>query len=264
VPTASKAWYGGLLHVLQNPGFWFYFPVLQTFNRYQRAIIGPLWLVIPTSLFVLLLGSLYSVVLETDIRPYMMHLAVGYVTWGFITTSLVASSQAVKGNKNFLLQGNIKAIHIILKGITNNFITTIHAAVIIPLVMIYFSFFDINILGILVAAIVFLFNALTFGIIFALLGARFKDLTHLIQSVMRVLFFATPIIWLPGSVRGEIVGVFLYLNPFYYFLEVAREPFFGNWAAPEAYIFVGVASVLSFIVSDVLYRRLSRYYLLWV
>jgi len=260
----SNAWYGGLSRVLRNPGFWFHFPILQTFNRYQRAIIGPLWLVIPTSLFVLLLGSLYSVVLETDIRPYMMHLAVGYVTWGFITASLVASSQAVKGNKNFLLQGNIKAIHIILKGITNNVITTIHAAVIIPIVMIYFSFYDINILGICVAVILFLFNALTFGIIFALLGARYKDLTHLIQSVMRVLFFATPIIWLPGSVRGEMVGIFLFLNPFYYFLEVAREPFFGNWAASEAYIFVLVVSVLSFIVSDVLYRKLSRYFLLWV
>lgn len=260
----SRSWYYNFYDVIKNPGFWFHFPILQAFQRYQHSVLGPLWMVIPTSLFVLLLGSLYSIVMAADRQIYMLHLAVGYVSWGFITTCLVNSSITIKANKNFLMQGNIKAIHVVLKGMTTNMIATLHSAVIIPLIMIYFNYTSINIAALLIAIPIFVINAVNFGITFALLGARLKDLSHLVSSIMRVLFFATPIIWLPGSVRGELVGIFLYLNPFYYYLEIIREPFFGRWAEPLAYQVVIGITIVSFIISDILYRRLSKYYLTWV
>ena len=62
-------------------------------------------------------------------------------------------------------------------------------------------------------------------VVVSILGTRYADLDELIHSTLRLVFFITPIFWIPHQhVRGAYVDALLYLNPFYYFIEVVREP----------------------------------------
>src|SRR5581483_9791539 len=68
-------------------------------------------------------------------------------------------------------------------------------------------------------------NILWMCVILAILGARYPDLEEFVQSILRLLFFVTPILWVPhGHFRGAVVDALLYFNPFYYFVEAIRVP----------------------------------------
>ena len=73
--------------------------LLQFLFRYRRTALGPLWLLIGPSLFIALLGLLYSEISSIEPRVFIPHLAVGLVLWtlfqSFVTGSATVFSTAV-------------------------------------------------------------------------------------------------------------------------------------------------------------------------
>jgi ABC-type polysaccharide/polyol phosphate export permease len=68
--------------------------------------------------------------------------------------------------------------------------------------------------------------------------ARFRDMPQMIASALQILFFLTPIFWMPGHLQGRLAVVDG--NPFYHLVEIMRAPLMGhvptaqNWAASLA------------------------------
>ena len=64
-------------------------------------------------------------------------------------------------------------------------------------------------------------NLLSVGITLSLLGARYRDVAQMTQSVLHVAIFVTPIFWLPRLVpEGHWI---LVLNPFVHLLDLVRN-----------------------------------------
>lgn len=79
---------------------------------------------------------------------------------------------------------------------------------------------------ILPALILLVMNAIWVGLLFGVLCTRFRDIPQIVQSIMRIAFFMTPVIWMP-----EQLGTRAYLallNPFTYFVELIRMPLLGE------------------------------------
>ena len=70
-------------------------------------------------------------------------------------------------------------------------------------------------------------------------------MSHLIQAIMRVMFFLTPIFWLPEQM-GDL-WKYLSYNPFAHFLISFRDPLLSGTVPWDSF-----AVVLSFTVSLVL------------
>ena len=62
--------------------------------------------------------------------------------------------------------------------------------------------------------------------IVAIISLRFRDFPPIIQSIMRLAFFATPIIWIERDL-GDFGGLLLLINPFLWFLKIVRDPLIG-------------------------------------
>ena len=60
----------------------------------------------------------------------------------------------------------------------------------------------------------------------AIAGARYRDLSQIVQNITQVLFFLTPIMWLPRLVGED--SIILLLNPIVYFLDITRTPLLGE------------------------------------
>ncbi len=71
-----------------------------------------------------------------------------------------------------------------------------------------------------------LFMVAILGVCFFLsvVAARYPDIAELMRTVLRLFFFITPIIWMPSMGKGAVIGAFIYLNPFYYLIEIIRGP----------------------------------------
>ena len=108
-------------------------------------------------------------------------------------------------------------------------------------------------------------NLIWMGVILSILGARYSDLEEFTQSSLRLLFFITPILWIPHQhVRGPMIDALLYLNPFYYFVEVIRAPLvYGQ--VPYFEIAVLTAAVpIGWLAASLLYARTRPWIALWL
>ena len=69
-------------------------------------------------------------------------------------------------------------------------------------------------------------NSLALTLLLGGLCARFRDIMPIVNSLMQIAFFVTPVIWKPSQLGSY--QVYLPLNPLYHLLEVVRGPMLGD------------------------------------
>ena len=83
-----------------------------------------------------------------------------------------------------------------------------------------------------------------YGLILAIIGARYRDISQIIRSLIQVIFFITPIMWNP-MILPEQDRYLVCVNPFYSFIELIRAPLLGttptllNWSITLTFTVVG-------------------------
>ncbi|XBS69870.1 ABC transporter permease [Acerihabitans sp. KWT182] len=76
-------------------------------------------------------------------------------------------------------------------------------------------------------------NLLWISVLVGLIGARFRDVEQIVQSLMPIVFFLTPVIYKAGHLG--ISQAITWLNPFTYFITLVRDPIFGTVPAGFVY-----------------------------
>src|SRR5262245_65717647 len=60
-------------------------------QRYRRSVLGPFWITISMGLFIALLGTIYSRIFNQEIATFLPYVAMGVISWGFISGTMVES-----------------------------------------------------------------------------------------------------------------------------------------------------------------------------
>ena len=119
-------------------GFWLYSAWLEILLNYRSTMLGPLWIVVGTGVFVITVGTLYNrVILAGGSNIYLAHLAVGMTLWFVIIQSIVKSATLFVENRAVLLDGAITYTDLLLKLLMTNLILFAHNAVIVVLVFVW-------------------------------------------------------------------------------------------------------------------------------
>src|SRR5882757_8879566 len=73
-------------------------------QRYRRSALGPFWITISMAIFIVLLGFIYSKLFHQDIAVYLPYVAMGLITWGFITGTTVEACSVFIENAGIIKQ----------------------------------------------------------------------------------------------------------------------------------------------------------------
>jgi ABC-2 type transport system permease protein/lipopolysaccharide transport system permease protein len=102
------------------------------------------------------------------------------------------------------------------------------------------------------------FASLTIGMV----SARFRDIPQVINSVVQILFFLTPVFWKPESLKGH--AYVTEYNPFFHLLEVVRAPLLGGFPAAENYVAALLITLANVGVSIYLFTRFRGRIAYWI
>ena len=103
------------------------------------------------------------------------------------------------------------------------------------------------------------------AIIFAIVASRYRDLPQIINAVLTVGFYLTPVIWVKESLgNAELVNSIVNVNPFYHILSVARLPLIGQYPSVENWIWVFALAAFFWMVGLLLFRRYEKRIAYWV
>src|SRR6185312_11914596 len=110
--------------------------------------------------------------------------------------------------------------------------------------------------------ILVLLNLFAIGVFLSIIGARFRDVAQINQSLVQILFFLSPIMWFPRLVSSD--SLFLRLNPITYFLDLVRSPLLGSFPSVSSWYAATAMLILFTATSSILYLKKSSKIPLWV
>jgi ABC-type polysaccharide/polyol phosphate export permease len=252
-----------LTSALERRELWLYLAWQDIRLRYRRSKIGPFWITLSMTIFILSLGVVYSQLFKMEVAEYLPFLAVSFVLWGLISTTLGDAPNIFVDAASYLKDIRINPMVIILRIITRNTIIFLHNLIILVGIYLYFGINPgLNLMIGLVGMLLVLLNLIALTIPLSFLGARYRDVGPIVQSLVQVIFFVTPITWMPKLVSSH--SLILKINPFSYYLDLVRTPLLG--ASPE--LDSWVVSILTLVfftaLSCWIYSAKSRRIAFWI
>lgn len=265
--TVSSGMTANLVASLKAPSFWMYSSWLELVTKYRGSLLGLAWIFLPTAIFVMLLGTVYSHLMGYPVEEYMPYLATGYVVWRFMLQVVNDSAGAFHAHKAFIMDGRVRLTDFLLRSFAKAGLQFLFGMLVVIAVVVWFRSWE----GVLSLGTLFLtmplvlINLFWISVCIGLVGARFPDTRDAIGTVLVAGFLLTPILWMidrfpPESLRGGLAR----LNPAYHLIDLVRSPILGRMPEQSSIITAVVMAVVGWLLASLLYRRYGRFVALWV
>ncbi|MEX3931241.1 ABC transporter permease [Paraburkholderia phymatum] len=234
-------------------------------QRYRRSALGPLWLTISMGVMIGTIGIVFGSIFKTPLRQFLPFLSAGIIFWGFISTVLTESCAGFIAAEGIIKQLPIPLFVHVLRMMWRNVLILGHNFVIFPLVLLavaappHWSIF-VAIPGFLLLLV----NLCWLGLLLALVCARFRDLAQIVTSALQVVFYLTPIVWIPKTLPSASAVYLLNLNPVYHLIEIVRAPLLGDLPTMLNWTYSGGMAIIGWVVALLVYGRYKRRIAYWL
>ncbi len=235
-------------------------------KKYAGSVFGILWAFVQPSMTILI----YWFAFQFGFRspdfgeiPFVLWFLAAMVPWLFISEAITASSSCFL-EYSYLVKKVVFHIDLLpMVKIMSSFMIHVSFVLLVQMIYIIFGIFPtlklIQILYYAICAIAFTFSI---SLIFSSIIVFFRDLGQIIQIILLVGMWVTPIAWNIDYFSGT-VQFLLKLNPVYYIVEGYRDSFIGRmWFFEKIgitiYFWVCICILLS--VGTALFHRLKPHF----
>lgn len=232
-------------------------------QRYRRSVIGPFWITMSLAIFVGALGILYSRMFKIDVNQYMPYLTIGYLMWSFISVLMVEGCIVFIEAESILKQLRIPLSLFVFRMVWRNTLVFLHS---LPILVVVFAIFNVRpswgmLLAIPGFALVCI-NGVWAALLLGILCTRFRDIQAIVQNLLQVVFFVTPIFWFPDMLPGH--AILFEANIVYNFIEIVRGPVIGKMPSPTNYLVVLLTTGVGWTLSMLLFQRFRHRVTYWL
>ncbi len=225
-----------------------------------RTRIGVLWHTISFFLVLSALGFIYSKIFGRPTEIYVPYLAAGFLAWRFVSLAATDALSVLTRNKGFLVQIPMPMSVFFFRSVClHAFILGLNFAAYLLVISAFGVFPEPNLFQLGVCMVIYVTAAVGVTALLGIAAVFHRWLQNLIPPMINLLFFVTPIIWMPSMLLGtygdpgggasgfdtSLRSAIVVFNPLYHFIEVLRGPVVGY--APSVMSWV-VASVLSAVL----------------
>lgn len=202
---------------------------------YKQTILGPLWIFIQpllmTFMFVVIFDKVANI--PTDGLPPLLFYLSGIILWNYFSECLMTTSTTFLTNANIFSKVYFPRLVVPLSVVLSQFIRFFIQMLLFFLILIFYIWDDVNISPnrlLLISPFLVVMAAglgLGSGLIISSLTAKYRDLNNLISFGIRLLMYATPVIY-PLSIVPDKYKLVVWLNPVTPLIEGFRFAFLGT------------------------------------
>lgn len=234
-------------------------------QRYRRSKLGPFWITISMGVMIAMIGLIFGQVMNNPMQEYLPFLAIGIIFWNFISSSVMEGGTSFIDGQGMIRQLNLPLTLYPTRVIWRNIIILGHNFLIVPVAMLVVGKgITWNLLWMIPGFVVLVVNVFWISLFLGVLCTRFRDMPQIVSSLLQVLFYLTPVIWMPGALTGKTKVMILDPNPVYHLIELVRAPILGqipsllNWTVSLSMCVCGLLISFAFFGS---YRKRIAYWL---
>jgi lipopolysaccharide transport system permease protein len=226
-----KKYLSGMLVYLQGMWDCRYFVLSLVANdlrsRYRGSILGLGWSLLNPVLMTVVLCFAFSAIFQADMQKLAPSIFAGLTIWNFIAGAAQQGCTSFLQAESYIRQHPVPmAIYPLRTVLTAAFHLVIG---LIPVIAVSGWFSPVGLIGVkaLISLVPSLMLLLVLGwalaVIMGLVNVWFRDTRHLVDIFLQVVFYLTPIVYLPEQVAGKPLGEVIRYNPLVPFLNLVRH-----------------------------------------
>lgn len=191
--------------------------------RYRKTFSGFLWVIFSPIILFSAQSIAFKTILKLEIDRHYLFLVSGLIPWIFISTTLNMTTSIFEAKQSILKNIKVNPFNFVASSVIDNFVNFIFAFCIIAPPIIYkdginpegLLFLPLGILNLLIG--LSLLNS-----ILAIIHIFFRDTVYVVNFVVNIAFFVTPIFFPKKFFPPEFLWTLKY-NPFYILVEPFRS-----------------------------------------
>ncbi|QUR93831.1 ABC transporter permease [Macrococcoides canis] len=160
---------------------------------------------------------------EVDGMAFLPYLLVGISMWFFMNQGILEGTKAIVNKINMVAKMNFPLSALPSYVLTAKFYAHIILLFIVIIVINFYGFHPtwsyLQIPIMMFSAYMFVFAA---TLLFSTLAVLIQDIHMIVQSLMRIMFYLSPILWDPKRFLPESLQILLKLNPIHYIADFYR------------------------------------------
>jgi len=212
--------------------------------RYRRSVLGVGWSLLKPLAMTAVFATVFSGMLGGgDIARYVPHLLIGMAIWEFLRECVVTGCKSLIQGESYIRQSPLPYGIYPLRTVLGQAIHSLIALGVAVVATFYYRP-DTNPLGFLYAvpglALMFLASWAA-ATIFSFLNVYFQDTSHLLEVGAQIVFFLSPIMYLPEILAAKGMQWLMDINPVALFMELIRTPIMDGAPPSVAMLVAGTS-----------------------
>ena len=236
--------------------------------RYRGSVLGFLWSLANPLLLLAVYTFVFSVVFQSrvpGIEPYALFVVCGLFPWIWLSTSTLEGSMSLIANSGLIRKAVFPAELLPMVSVLSNFVHLLFAMPILIVALFAGWVLHYPVGGpsaLLLPAVLALHLPMVAGLALgaSALTVHFKDVRDILQNLLTLMFFLTPILYALESVqRFPIIWWVVRLNPFTPFTLAYQQVLFrGQMPSNDLWIQMALVSAFFWIAGAGLFERLRE------
>lgn len=232
-------------------------------DRYRRTLLGISWVVTSFAVFVFVKVIVFGQMTTVSLAEFAMFVTIGFGLWSFISTTVLDCCSAYTASSNWLMGTAIPYPVFFLQGIYRNWLVFALTLLVMAAALVWQkTTWTPTMFAALPGLLVYAITPMWLAAILAPLCARFRDVHHAIQTVMRLLFFVTPIIWIPT--QSPWLASIAQYNVVTHFIEIVRQPLIYDNVPYTSWVIVLLVNGVGMLVGFVTYAMTRHRIAYWL
>lgn len=244
--------------------------------RYKHALLGFLWVLLNPLIQMVSIGLIFQFMVPVKVDNYFLFLFAGLLPWNFFSLSTTKNAPIIINERSLIQKANFPREAIVLSVILSNLFHFMISLVMLMVLLladkIFFEHYGLTQLvgyvarfGLIVPIVLWLVLFVSgVSLFFAALNVKYRDVNFIVQALIPVWFYATPIVYSVGLLPKEL-RVLLYLNP----MTGITESFHYALLSLKPYsidlLLLGLAvSLMVFFIGWKVFERESKFFDDWV
>lgn len=238
--------------------FWLHLAFADVRTKYRRSALGLAWALIQPLTLTLLLAFIMGHFFHSPINDYAPFIFSGLIFWEFITAAAVNGCQSFINAEGYIKQFRHPLLIYTLRNVIPCMINLLCAfcGLILWILLWKPQHFNLSWVTFLVSfPLLFLF-AWPICSITAFIGVRFRDFAQMILIVLQIIYYASPIFFLPKMFVSAHLDFLVEYNPISHLLNLFRTPLLeGRFPAWNDFGYVVATCLMLWLFAMYLIRR---------
>lgn len=232
--------------------------------RYKGSLLGPIWMTFSSATMMLAIGLIYGSLFKIHTETYLPYLSISFIFWqNGIANMIVDACQCFLQTDTFIHSLKLPFFLQAIRTVIRNFLITLLNCITPFLVILYYNKWPGMIILLSIPGfIIWIINSLAISIFLGCICARFRDIPQIINSLIQIVYYITPIMWMPYQIHKH--QYLLLINPIFSTMQIIKGPILGEIPTISVYLSALIYSFVLWGLAWIMFIRSKTRLAFWI